>query len=153
MLLSHKADPNIQTNEGDTPLHHAAFRGDRRMMNLLLKKSANPNVPNFRYGRTPLHYAVDYERVKAVSMMMYYEADPNIIDCSGKSPLDLAKTPEMTQALTEPPKSARSSARPTEDFSRPTSACVSNATQETTCSPDQIPDIIIPKIEDTPVSV
>ena len=92
MLLSHKANPNIQTNEGDTPLHHAAFRGDRRMMNLLLKKGANPNIANFKYGRTPLHYAVDYDRIKAVGMMMYYEADSSIKDCSDLSPMDLAKT-------------------------------------------------------------
>jgi ankyrin repeat protein len=48
MLLDHQADPNVQTNDGDTPLHHAAFRGDRRMMALLLKKGASPNIANFK---------------------------------------------------------------------------------------------------------
>jgi len=46
LLLAYKANVNMQQNEGDTPLHHSAFRGDFDMVNLLLESSADPNLKN-----------------------------------------------------------------------------------------------------------
>ena len=74
------------------------------MINLLLKNGANPNLENYRYGRTPLHYAVDYERVKSVALMMTYDANAYQKDKNGTTAIDIAKTPEMLTALTEPSK-------------------------------------------------
>jgi ankyrin repeat protein len=80
MLLDANADSNVQTNEGDAPLHHSAFRGDYKMCYILLGKGANPNIQNFTLGRSPLHYAVDYNHAKIVELLMFHEASPMIQD-------------------------------------------------------------------------
>ena len=46
LLLSFNAKVNAQQNEGDSPLHHSAFRGDLDMVELLLEHNADPNLRN-----------------------------------------------------------------------------------------------------------
>jgi ankyrin repeat protein len=49
------ASSNAQSIEGNTPLHLAAQSNARAMVDLLLRKEANPIQPN-REGYSPLHY-------------------------------------------------------------------------------------------------
>jgi ankyrin repeat protein len=46
MLLGAGADPNAKSQSGSTPLHTAAFTGDRATLDLLLKRGADPAVRN-----------------------------------------------------------------------------------------------------------
>lgn len=104
LLISYKADPNAQQNDGDSPLHHAAFRGDVKMVELLLKCSGDPNLNNFmvifmQFGRTPLHYAVDCGHVESVRVMLQYGADSSLKDKHGKNAFDLCISNEVSSVL------------------------------------------------------
>jgi ankyrin repeat protein len=64
LLLEHDADPNVQQQDGDTPLHAAAFRGDAAITRLLLTNRAKTNTTNYlvrpkQFGKTALHYATE----------------------------------------------------------------------------------------------
>lgn len=47
LLIEFGAKVNHQQNEGDTPLHHAAFRGDAEMVLKLLQEKGDPNIKNY----------------------------------------------------------------------------------------------------------
>jgi hypothetical protein len=99
LLLEYEADPNAQQNDGDTPLHHAAFRGDIKMLRILLQNSAEVNKVNYMFGRTPLHYAADCGHIDAVRLMLEYGGDTGLTDRQGKTPLDLAMTDELKDLM------------------------------------------------------
>lgn len=46
MLLDRRADPNAKSESGATPLHTAAFTGDRASVDLLLRHGADPATKN-----------------------------------------------------------------------------------------------------------
>lgn len=58
-LLARGADPNGQAGgEADeTPLHSAAWNGNRRMVDLLLAHGADPTLTDRQYGGTPAGWA------------------------------------------------------------------------------------------------
>jgi FOG: Ankyrin repeat len=80
-------DPNIQDNDGNTPLHRAVIRSRREIIKLLLEHGADPNIQN-NYGGTPLHYAAKKCRVSVARVLLDYGADPTIRDNKGKTPLN-----------------------------------------------------------------
>jgi len=52
VLLEHGADVNARDENGATPLHHAAFDGNREIVSMLLWYLADKHVED-RYGQTP----------------------------------------------------------------------------------------------------
>ena len=44
LLLKQKADPNIQTNNGETPIQVASENGHYQVVELILKQQADPNI-------------------------------------------------------------------------------------------------------------
>jgi ankyrin repeat protein len=55
LLRLNGADPNVQGNDGNTPLHCAACYGDVEMVQVLLNLEADVNIRN-NNSRTPLNY-------------------------------------------------------------------------------------------------
>ena len=98
LLLEYNADPNKQQNDGDTPLHHASFRGDTEMIEILLRHGADPNIPNTLFGRTPLHFACDCGYEEAVILMLQHKADSQVTDTQGKTPF-LLGNPQIQSAI------------------------------------------------------
>lgn len=80
MLIRRGAEVNVQQSDGDTPLHHAAFRGDDRMVKLLLAFGADCNLQNYLFGQTPLHYASDCGYAACVLLMLDKQADALLMD-------------------------------------------------------------------------
>lgn len=80
-LLSHGADPNIQTNEnGSSVLAGLAYVNQLECVRLLLEHGANPNLGRDASGETPLHHALaknESDRVPLVKLLLDYGADPN----------------------------------------------------------------------------
>lgn len=56
LLLDAGADPNAKSASGSTPLHTAAFTGDRASLDLLLRHGADASIRNAD-GRTPADIA------------------------------------------------------------------------------------------------
>jgi ankyrin repeat protein len=67
-LLGAGADPNLQSREGGTPLHTAAFTGDIGVVELLLAHGADPMATDAK-GQTPLEVARDRKNVDASSAL------------------------------------------------------------------------------------
>ena len=89
--------PDIQINRAGkdrlTALAIASRKGHKEIVELLLKKGAEPNIRD-KYGTTPLHYAALYGRMAIVETLLHSGADVDadvtaVIDkCT---PYDLAK--------------------------------------------------------------
>jgi ankyrin repeat protein len=47
---------------GATPLHYAAFYGQRQVVQLLLERGAELNCPDSQFGATPAGWAIEYLR-------------------------------------------------------------------------------------------
>lgn len=80
-LLSHGADPNLQTNEnGASVLAGLAYVNQLECVRLLLVAGADPNRGCDASGETPLHHALstgDISRSPLVKLLLDYGADPN----------------------------------------------------------------------------
>ena len=90
-LLGNGARPDIQDDEGNTPLIMAAQIGWVEGAEQLLARRANVNLPNGR-GETPLILAVQRRDIAMVRLLLRQGADPNRTDSlAGYSALDYAR--------------------------------------------------------------
>ncbi|DBA04463.1 TPA: hypothetical protein N0F65_010059, partial [Lagenidium giganteum] len=88
LLLENKAVPNLQDEEGNTPLHCA---DNMETADVLLRSTfkSNPNIPN-RRGQTPLHVAAARGNVGIVDLLLRHNADIEIVDDQGQSAFHVA---------------------------------------------------------------
>jgi ankyrin repeat protein len=94
VLLSHRADPNIQVlNRSSgfpaTPLQSAAHMGNLRIASLLIGAGARVNAAG-PTGRTALHFAALAMHLDVMRYLLEKGADINTRDAEGASPLDEA---------------------------------------------------------------
>ena len=101
-LLRRGARPDLQNDEGVTPLILAAQIGWLPGAEQLLARGANPNLAN-NSGETPLIYAVQARHLPMVRLLLSKRADPNISDSmQGYSAIDYARRdPRAAQILRE----------------------------------------------------
>ena len=98
-MLSRNARPDIQSNDGTTPLILAAQIGWYEGAEQLLARRANPNLGN-RSGVTPLIVAVQRRNLQLVRLLLSQRADPNQTDnVSGNSPIDYARQDNRAQVI------------------------------------------------------
>ena len=88
-----KQDPklaNARDKGGKTPLHWAAFYGQKKVVELLLAQKADVNALD-NDGFTPLHWAAEFDRSDVVEVLVNNKADFNIkVAKYGWTPLRLA---------------------------------------------------------------
>ncbi len=98
-LLGRGARPDLQANDGTTPLILAAQIGWRDGAEQLLARGANPNLANSR-GETPLIFAVQRRDLPMVRLLLSQRADPNQTDnVSGYSAIDYARQDRRAAAI------------------------------------------------------
>ena len=70
-LLNKKADPNLSTNLGETPLISASAKGKIEVVQLLLQYGADLLVMT-HYGQTALSLADDFSHSEVVSIIEFW---------------------------------------------------------------------------------
>jgi len=90
VLLYYKANPNIQDNKGNTPLHYYAMQKNDSMIPIvLIRHGADPNKKNF-LGQTALHKAVENEQFNNALALLNLGAYPSLQDNNGNTALHQA---------------------------------------------------------------
>ena len=92
------ADPNARNEDGDTPLHIAAWNGQTEAIAALLDAGADPNARN-EDGDTPLHIAAWNGQTEAIAALLDAGADPNARNEDGDTPLHIAAWNGQTEAI------------------------------------------------------
>lgn len=87
------ASPNYQDLEGNTSLFKAAYHKnhDLRFLKLLVEYKADPNILN-NDKRTPIRWAAWYGNIEMASLLIEKNAELNIGDFQGYTPLHTAST-------------------------------------------------------------
>ena len=90
-LISKGIDVNHKDDNGATPLHYTAVYKLPIVAESILKHNGNPNLLD-KHGNSPLWTAVFNARgeYKMVEILMNFNAEINIKNLYGKSPLDFA---------------------------------------------------------------
>ncbi|MCP4441043.1 MAG: hypothetical protein GY810_19135 [Aureispira sp.] len=70
----------------NTPLTRAILRKDANIVEFLLQKGADPNIPN-GYGQTPIHLVILHKTQDILELLLEYKADTNIKTDNHTSPL------------------------------------------------------------------
>lgn len=89
-LLRKDMDLNYIQNEIGTALHLAVSFNNKKVIRMLLKKGANPNIANKVDYWTPLFNGVLTEKEDIVKLLLDYGAQKDIKDIYGKKPVDYA---------------------------------------------------------------
>jgi ankyrin repeat protein len=88
-MIAQNVDVNRAQADGTTPLHWAAYRVDREVIQALLKKGARANVVN-KYGASPLAEAVRVANPELVELLLNAGANANTANEDDQTPLMLA---------------------------------------------------------------
>lgn len=108
LLIANGADVKLANNRGQTVLHGAVNRdnrrGDRELVELLLKNGANPNAragstAGSWAGWTPLHVACRNGSRPMVELLLAHGADVNAKTDKGETPLAIAQANNRTAAV------------------------------------------------------
>jgi len=89
-LIEHGADVNARDAQGASPLDEAAWTGSLDTAAILLAHGAHLNAPDTQTGATPLNEAAYRGSAKVVQFLLQLQADPEIPDNRGYTPLDNA---------------------------------------------------------------
>ena len=117
-LLARGARPDLQSNDGSTPLILAAQIGWMQGAELLLARRASVDLANNR-GETPLILAVQRRDMAMVRLLLSHGANPNLADTlAGYSAFDYARQDRRAAAVLRlleqaPAARPRPAARPT----------------------------------------
>lgn len=79
-------------------LHIAICFNNVEIIELMLKKNANPHLKN-RYGYTPLHYAIKQNHPEIVSLLLKSGANANALDGMRMHPLQLTSNSHIIYLL------------------------------------------------------
>jgi len=88
---------NVQDNYLNTPLHSACARGNDVSIEFLLKRGADPNIPNIA-DRTPLHIAIEHYHNHIIQILIEYGADVDEM-AHDQSPVYMAVLKRNLEAL------------------------------------------------------
>ncbi|KAM3955302.1 tankyrase [Aphomia sociella] len=98
LLLQRGADVHAKDKGGLVPLHNACSYGHYEVTELLVRAGADVNATDL-WAFTPLHEAASKARLEVCSLLLSEGADPTLLNCHGKSALDVAPSRELQERL------------------------------------------------------
>ena len=102
VLRNHGAYVNDQRNDGVTPLHLAAERGDRDVVSFLCQEGSEPDARN-DLGETPLFAAASEGHFEAVQLLLLHGAKKDSVSHEELTPFDVAEDPIIEGVLLSSP--------------------------------------------------
>lgn len=81
----YKQDVDVMDIKGNTYLNYAVQRERYDIVNFLLLKGANPNIPN-NDKNTPLHFAMFWQNFELIDLLIKYGAKENVMNKYYKMP-------------------------------------------------------------------
>ena len=87
LLIEHGADVSARSNSGFSALMFAAQQGDVESGQALLEAGADANELMVSSQVTPLLIAAAGRHEDFVALLLEYDADPNVVDSKGNTPL------------------------------------------------------------------
>ncbi|XP_035701715.1 poly [ADP-ribose] polymerase tankyrase isoform X2 [Folsomia candida] len=99
ILISMGADAHSRDKGGLTPLHNSSSYGHFEVCELLISHGANVNAVDL-WQFSALHEAAQKSRVDVCSLLLCHGADPTLLNCHGKSAIDLAGSRQLQEKLT-----------------------------------------------------
>ena len=88
-LKREDVDGNHVSLQGDMPFYLAAGNGYTAIVEVLLRRNANPNISGV-LGRTPLTWAASYGHYVVVKLLLQHNADIDVRDRFDATPLSVA---------------------------------------------------------------
>ena len=99
LLVKHGTYLDARDSYDKTPLYLAVQNGRADVVHYLLKKGANPNVRDEKWGKTPFHIAAYYGEITIAKLLIKYGANANARDASGRTPLHIAVEERNTDVI------------------------------------------------------
>lgn len=96
-ILSAGVDKDVRDALGATALHAAMFQRNLMVVKILLDYGFDPNARATKNGNTPLHYAVASDNLGAARLLLQYQANKNIRNFEGLTPLEKARKEEKDE--------------------------------------------------------
>ncbi|WP_265027666.1 ankyrin repeat domain-containing protein [Wolbachia endosymbiont (group B) of Chorthippus parallelus] len=91
LIESNSINVNAKNSDGDEPIHLAAAYGHKDVVELLLEKEKASINHKGKSNWTSLHYAAKGGHLPVVQLLIEKEADANLKNSDGKTPLQLAR--------------------------------------------------------------
>ena len=85
-MINAGADVHAKNNDGNTPLHAAAWKGNAEVIPVLIKAGADVHAKN-NDGNTPLHSAAFWGKAEVIPVLIKAGADVNAKNNHGDTPL------------------------------------------------------------------
>lgn len=99
LLVGARADVNARSASGASPLSEAVRLGNEPVVDLLLRRGANPAVTEPDTGRTPLHVAAMLGDTSMIKALLQAKANVDTVDRRGETPLCYALREGRTDAI------------------------------------------------------
>lgn len=85
-------------NKSATALQASSYKGSVKIVLLLLKYGANPNIVDAN-GTSPLIYATQFQHFEILKLLLEYDADKGYKDLNGNTALDYAEKLKIEKAI------------------------------------------------------